>query len=194
MDRPMPDRYTDQEIVELYRRGRRDPQILHKLCELTLLPEDKLLPILHLAGEALDIEQRPRKKRGTARKFSDQLWREIIAMRLQGVSYEAIIRRTGINSGSLRGWRKQAQRLGVPLPDDKIIFGIQSVPESNRKEDQPMDKNIKPEPEERDPLFNRMYDAIRLFKSSGYKGSFKLEYSEGVLSVLMAIESKGESE
>ena len=57
----MTDRYTDQEIIELYRRGRRDPHILDKLRDLTLLPEDKLLSILHLAGEALEISRTQKK-------------------------------------------------------------------------------------------------------------------------------------
>ncbi len=57
----MTDRYTDAEIVELYRRGKRDPYIMDKLCDLTLMPEDKLLSILHLAGEALEISRTQKK-------------------------------------------------------------------------------------------------------------------------------------
>lgn len=182
----MTDRYTDQEIVELYRRGKRDPCIMDKLRDLTLLPEDNLLSILHLAGEALDINRRPRKR--NARKYSDQLWKDIISMRLQGVAFDDISRQTGMSISILRGWRKHAQRLGIAVPDQKIASGIQCIPE-DRKEDQKMDEKIKQESEKRDPLFDQMYDAIKLFKNSGYNGNFKLEYSEGVLSVVMAIGS-----
>ena len=183
----MTDRYTDAEIVELYRRGRRDPHILDKLRDLTLLPEDNLLSILHLAGEALEIS-RTQKRTGRSRKISDQVWREIIALRLQGVGYAEITARTGAHKGSLCSWRKQAERLCIPVPEHKIISGIQCIPEG-RKEDQKMDEKIKQESEKRDPLFDQMYDAIKLFKNSGYNGNFKLEYSEGVLSVVMAIGS-----
>lgn len=184
----MTDRYTDAEIVELYRRGKRDPYIMDKLCDLTLMPEDKLLSILHLAGEALEIS-RTQKRTGRSRKISDQVWREIIALRLQGVGYAEITARTGAHKGSLCSWRKQAERLCIPVPEHKIISGIQCVPENKRKEDQKMDEKIKQESEKRDPLFDQMYDAIKLFKNSGYNGNFKLEYSEGVLSVVMAIGS-----
>lgn len=183
----MTDRYTDAEIVELYRRGKRDPYIMDKLCDLTLMPEDKLLSILHLAGEALEIS-RTQKRTGRSRKISDQVWREIIALRLQGIGYAEITAHTGVHRGSLNNWRKQAERLGVSLPDHKVTSGIQCIPE-DRKEDQKMDEKIKQESEKRDPLFDRMYDAIKLFKNSGYNGNFKLEYSEGVLSVVMTIGS-----
>lgn len=125
----MTDKYTDQEIIELYRRGRRDPCIMDKLRDLTLMPEDKLLSILHLAGEALEIS-RTQKRTGRSRKISDQVWREIIALRLQGVGYAEITARTGAHKGSLCSWRKQAERLGVSLPDHKVTSGIQCIPEN----------------------------------------------------------------
>ena len=121
----MTDRYTDQEIVELYRRGRRDPYIMDKLCDLTLMPEDKLLSILHLAGEALEIS-RTQKRTGRSRKISDQVWREIIALRLQGVGYAEITASTGVHRGSLNNWRLQAERLGIPVPDHRVssVIGV----------------------------------------------------------------------
>lgn len=134
----MTDRYTDQEIVELYRRGKRDPCIMDKLCDLTLMPEDKLLSILHLAGEALEISK-TRKKTGRSRKISDQVWKEIIALRLQGVGYAEITARTGAHKGSLCSWRKQAERLCIPVPEHKIISGIQCIPENKRKEEKVME-------------------------------------------------------
>lgn len=138
----MTDRYTDQEIIELYRRGKRDPCIMDKLCDLTLMPEDKLLSILHLAGEALEIS-RTQKRTGRSRKISDQLWREIIALRLQGVGYAEITARTGVHRGSLNNWRKQAERLGVSLPDHKVTSGIQCIPENKRKEEKNMESTAK---------------------------------------------------
>lgn len=138
----MTDRYTDQEIVELYRRGRRDPHILDKLSDLTLLPEDKLLSILHLAGEALDINRRPRKR--NARKYSDQLWKDIISMRLQGVAFDDISHQTGMSVNFLRSnWRKQAERLGISVPDRKVTSGIQCIPENKRKEEKVMEPIVK---------------------------------------------------
>lgn len=130
----MTDRYTDQEIVELYRRGKRDPCIMDKLCDLTLMPEDKLLSILHLAGEALEISKTRKKTGSRSRKISDQLWREIIALRLQGIGYAEITAHTGVHRGSLNNWRKQAERLCIPVPEHKIISGIQCIPNSRKEE------------------------------------------------------------
>lgn len=134
----MTDKYTDQEIVELYRRGRRDPHILDKLRDLTLMPEDKLLSILHLAGEALEISKTRKKTGSRPRKISDQVWREIIALRLQGVGYAEITAHTGVHRGSLNNWRLQAERLGIPVPDHRVLSGIQCIP-NNRKEEKVME-------------------------------------------------------
>lgn len=138
----MTDQYTDQEIVELYRRGKRDPRIMDKLCDLTLMPEDKLLSILHLAGEALEISKTRKKTGSRPRKISDQVWREIIALRLQGVGYAEITAHTGVHRGSLNNWRLQAERLGIPVPDHRVLSGIQCIP-NNRKEEKVMEPTAK---------------------------------------------------
>ena len=115
---------------------------MDKLCDLTLMPEDKLLSILHLAGEALEISKTRKKTGSRPRKISDQLWREIIALRLQGVGYAEITARTGAHKGSLCSWRKQAERLCIPVPEHKIISGIQCIPEG-RKEEKVMEPTAK---------------------------------------------------
>ena len=147
----MTDRYTDAEIVELYRRGKRDPYIMDKLCDLTLMPEDKLLSILHLAGEALEIS-RTQKRTGRSRKISDQVWREIIALRLQGVGYAEITAHTGVHRGSLNNWRLQAERLGIPVPDHRVLSGIQCIPENKRKEERVMEPTVKENPQVSQPV------------------------------------------
>lgn len=114
----MTDQYTDQEIVELYRRGRRDPRIIAKLCDLALMPEDNVLSILHCAGYALTINKKVKHTR--RKKISDQVWREIIALKLRGMDIENISRLTGICQSSISKWRNEARKRGISLPEGPI--------------------------------------------------------------------------
>lgn len=188
----MTDRYTDAEIVELYRRGRRDPHILDKLRDLTLLPEDKLLSILHLAGEALDIS-RTQKRTGRSRKISDQLWREIIALRLQGIGYAEITAHTGVHRGSLNNWRKQADRLGVSLPDHKVTSGIQCIPENKRKEEKDMEPTAKEKPQagqpvkQVNPLHSVLGKTLEALTDLDSIDSFIISYTDRVFTVNYSI-------
>ena len=188
----MTDRYTDQEIIELYRRGRRDPHILDKLRDLTLLPEDNLLSILHLAGEALDIS-RTQKRTGRSRKISDQLWREIIALRLQGIGYAEIIAHTGVHRGSLNNWRKQAERLGIPVPEHKITSGIQCIPENKRKEEKVMEPIVKEKTQvgqpvkQVNPLHVALAKTLEALTDLDSIDSFIISYTDRILTVNYSI-------
>ena len=188
----MTDKYTDQEIVELYRRGRRDPHILDKLRDLTLLPEDKLLSLLHLAGEALDINRRPRKR--NARKYSDRLWKDIISMRLKGVAFEDISRQTGMSVNFLRSnWRKQAERLGVSLSDHKVTSGIQCIPENKRKEEKDMEPTAKemtqavPPVKQVNPLHVALAKTLEALTDLDSVDSFIISYADRVFTVNYSI-------
>lgn len=182
----MTDRYTDAEIVELYRRGRRDPHILDKLRDLTLLPEDKLLSILHLAGEALEISKTRKKTGSRPRKISDQVWREIIALRLQGVGYAEITARTGAHKGSLCSWRKQAERLCIPVPEYKIISGIQCVPENKRKEEKVMEPIAK-EKTQVNPLHVALAKTLEALTDLDSIDGFIISYTDRVFTVNYSI-------
>lgn len=188
----MTDRYTDQEIIELYRRGRRDPHILDKLRDLTLLPEDKLLSILHLAGEALEIS-RTQKRTGRSRKISDQVWREIIALRLQGVGYAEITAHTGVHRGSLNNWRKQAEWLGVSLPDHKVTSGIQCIPENKRKEERVMEPTVKENTQvsqpvkQVNPLHVALAKTLEALTDLDSIDSFIISYTDRILTVNYSI-------
>lgn len=188
----MTDRYTDQEIVELYRRGKRDPCIMDKLCDLTMLPEDKLLSILHLAGEALDIS-RTQKRTGRSRKISDQLWREIIALRLQGIGYAEITAHTGVHRGSLCSWRKQAERLCIPVPEHKIISGIQCIPENKRKEEKDMEPTAKemtqavPPVKQVNPLHVALAKTLEALTDLDSIDGFIISYTDRVFTVNYSI-------
>lgn len=189
----MTDRYTDQEIVELYRRGRRDPCIMDKLCDLTLMPEDKLLSILHLAGEALEISKTRKKTGSRPRKISDQLWREIIALRLQGIGYAEITAHTGVHRGSLNNWRKQAERLGVSLPDHKVTSGIQCIPENKRKEEKDMEPTAKemtqavPPVKQVNPLHVALAKALKALTDLDSIDSFIISYTDRIFTVNYSI-------
>lgn len=157
---------------------------MDKLCDLTLMPEDKLLSILHLAGEALEIS-RTQKRTGRSRKISDQVWREIIALRLQGVGYAEITARTGAHKGSLCSWRKQAERLCIPVPEHKIISGIQCIPEK-RKEEKAMEPIAK-EKTQVNPLHVALAKTLEALTDLDSIDSFIISYTDRVFTVNYSI-------
>ena len=159
----MPDTsYTDDEIVELYRRGKNDRRIMQKLCELSCKPRDEVLTILHAAGEAL-TETPDREKKAHGLRISDEVWRKIIADRLNGVDFAKICAVHHISLNYLKNnWRKKAKELGIPLPDHQITSGIQCIPGKIRKEVEQMEeKKIFPlSPETVTPVFSPLKAAV----------------------------------
>lgn len=160
----MPSTYTDDEICEFYRNGRDDPHIIHKISQLALKTEDEIITILHSAGHALDIRRAPqRHKPGKAPTISDDVWRKIIADRLNGIDFEKICAVHHISLNYLKNnWRKKAKELGIPVPDHQITSGIQCIPDKIRKEVEQMeDKKIFPSsPETVTPVFSPLKAAV----------------------------------
>ena len=138
----MPDTYTDAEICGFYRDGKNDPYIIRKISQLALKPENEIITILHAAGHALDIKHAPqRRKPGKAPTISDDVWRKIIADRLNGVDFAKICAVHHISLNYLKNnWRKKAKELGIPLPDHQITSGIQCIPDKIRKEVEQMEE------------------------------------------------------
>lgn len=157
----MPDTYTDAEIVELYRRGKNDRRIIQKLCELSCRPREKVLTILHAAGEALP-EIPAKEKRAHGPRISDDIWRKIIADLLNGVGVAEICDTYHVCKSAVGNWRRKAKALGIPLTDHQITSGIQCIPDKIRKEVEQMeDKKIFPSsPETVTPVFSPIKAAI----------------------------------
>ena len=136
----MPDTYTDDEIVEFYQRGKNDRRIMKKLCELSCKPREEVLKILHAAGEALP-EMPAKEKRAHGPRISDDIWRKIIADRLNGTGVAEICDTYHVCKTTIQSrWRTEAKRLGIPLPDHRISPGIQCIPDKIRKEVEQMEE------------------------------------------------------
>lgn len=136
----MPDTYTGAEIIELYRRGKSDRHIMKKLCELSCKPREEVLTILHAADEALP-EMPAKEKRAHGPRISDDIWRKIIADRLNGTGVAEICDTYHVCKTTIQSrWRTEAKRLGIPLPDHQITSGIQCIPDKIRKEVEQMEE------------------------------------------------------
>ena len=97
----MPESYTDDEIVDIYRRGKSDRNIMKILCELSCKPREDVLTILHAAGEALP-ETPGREKKAHRLRISDEVWRAAINAKLKGTDPEQICVAYHINHNYLK--------------------------------------------------------------------------------------------
>ena len=188
----MPDTYTDDEIVELYRRGKNDRRIIQKLCELSCKRREEVLTILHAAGEAL-LKTPDREKRAHGPRITDDVWRKIIADRINGTGIVEICDAYHVCKTTIQSrWRTEAKRLGIPLPDHKISPGIQCIPDKIRKEVEQMEEKktelLSEEPRGVTPC-DIMSDASYFLRK--YRGAnFKLEYSDGAVELHAVIPVK----
>ena len=190
----MPDTYTDDEICGFYRDGKDDPHIIRIISQLALKPENEIITILHAAGHALDIKHAPqRHKPGKAPTISDDVWRKIIADRLNGVDFAKICDVHHISLNYLKNnWRKKAKELGIPLPDHRISSGVQCIPDKIRKEVEHMEEKktefLGEEPREATPC-DIMSDTSYFLRK--YRGAnFRLEYSDGAVELHAVIPVK----
>lgn len=188
----MPESYTDDEIVELYRRGKSDRHIMKKLCELGCKPREEVLAILHAAGEALP-ETPDREKKAHGLRISDEVWRKIIADRLNGAGIVEICDTYHVCKTTIQSrWRTEAKRLGIPLPDHRISPGIQCIPDKIRKESDEMEEKktgfLGEEPKEVTAC--DVMIAASYFLSPYPGANFRLEYSDGAVELHAVIPVK----
>lgn len=188
----MPDTYTDDEIVEFYRRGKSDRHIMKKLCDLSCKPREEVLTILHAAGEAL-TEIPAKEKRAHGPRITDDVWRKIIADRINGTGIVEICDAYHVCKTTIQSrWRTEAKRLGIPLPDHKISPGIQCIPDKIRKDVEQMEEKktefLGEEAREATPC-DIMSDTSYFLRR--YPGTnFKLEYSDGAVELHAVIPVK----
>lgn len=187
----MPESYTDAEIVELYRRGKSDRRIIKKLCDLSCKPREEVLAVLRAAGEALP-ETPDREKKAHGLRISDEVWRKIIADRLNGVGVAEICDTYHVCKSAVGNWRRKAKAIGILLPDHQITSGVQCIPDKIRKEVEQMEEKktefLGEEPREATPC-DIMSDAsyfLRKYRSA----NFKLEYSDGAVELHAVIPVK----
>ena len=176
----MTDTYTDDEIVDIYRRGKSDRRIMQKLCELSCKPRDEVLTILHAAGEALP-ETPDREKKAHGLRISDEVWRKIIADRLNGTGVAEICDTYHVCKTTIQSrWRTEAKRLGIPLPDHRISSGVQCIPDKIRKDVDEMEEKILVEKPKEVTACDILIDASYFLRP--YPGAnFKLEYTDGAV-------------
>lgn len=184
----MPESYTDAEIVELYRRGKSDRRIIKKLCDLSCKPREEVLAVLHAAGEALP-ETPGREKKAHGLRISDEVWRKIIADRLNGAGIAEICDTYHVCKSAVGNWRRKAKALGIPLPDHQITPGIQCIPDKIRKEVDEMEEKILVEKPKEVTACDVMI-AASYFLSPYHGANFRLEYSDGAVELHAVIPVK----
>lgn len=187
----MPESYTDDEIVDIYRRGKSDRNIMKILCELSCKPREDVLTILHAAGEALP-ETPDREKKAHGLRISDEVWRKIIADRLNGAGIAEICDTYHVCKSAVGNWRRKAKALGILLPDHQITSGIQCIPDKIRKEVEQMEEKktefLCEEPREATPCDIMSDTSYFLRKYHG--ANFRLEYSDGAVELHAVIPVK----
>lgn len=131
------------------------------LCELSCKPREEVLAILHAAGEAL-TEAPGREKKAHGLRIPDDVWRKIIADRLNGAGIAEICDTYHVCKSAVGNWRRKAKALGIPVPDNQITSGIQCIPNKIRKEVEQMEeKKIFPlSPETVTPIFSPLKAAV----------------------------------
>ena len=187
----MPESYTDEELVKFYRRGKSDRHIMKKLCELGCKSQEEVQTILQAAGEVLP-EMPDREKKAHGLRISDEVWRKIIADRLNGADIAEICDTYHVCKSAVGNWRRKAKALGIPLPDHKISPGIQCIPDKIRKESDEMEEKktefLGEEPKEVTAC-DIMSD-ISYFLRKYHGANFKLEYSDGAVELHAVIPVK----
>ena len=114
-------------------------------------------------------------------------------MRLQGVAFDDISRQTGMSVNFLRSnWRKQAERLGISVPDRKVTSGIQCIPE-NRKEEKNMESTAKEMTQavhpvkQVNPLHVALAKTLEALTDLDSIDSFIISYTDRILTVNYSI-------
>lgn len=187
----MPESYTDDEIVDIYRRGKSDRNIMKILCELSCKPREDVLTILHAAGEALPYTP-DREKKAHGPRISDEVWRKIIADLLNGVGVAEICDTYHVCKSAVGNWRRKAKALGIPVPDHRISSGVQCIPGKIRKEVEQMEEKktelLNEAPREVTPCDIMSDTSYFLRKYHG--ANFRLEYSDGAVELHAVIPVK----
>lgn len=187
----MPESYTDEELVKFYRRGKSDRHIMKKLCELGCKSQEEVQTILQAAGEVLP-EMPDREKKAHGLRISDEVWRKIIADRLNGADIAEICDTYHVCKSAVGNWRRKAKALGIPLPDHQITSGIQCIPDKIRKEVEQMEEKkteFLGKETEKETACDIAIDVLYLLKRHNTE-NFKIESFDGDINVNASIPAK----
>lgn len=176
--------YTEEEILDLYRRGKDDPHILEKLSDLACKPKGEVVSLLHLHGLMLDGKRPDDPPRPLHRRtaHTEDAWRKAIALRLAGTGWSRIERETGIPADVARnGWRKWAGKLGIPLPEEAFKPKQTKPFTLNPERSIPVNlENTAAAPEAaktpKDRLFEALSTAVGSLKSMTVEDNFSITY------------------
>ena len=194
--------YTEEEILDLYRRGKDDPHILEKLSDLACKPKGEVLSLLHRHGLMLDRKRPDEPSRPLHRRtaHTEDAWRKAIALRLAGESWSRIERETGIPADVARnGWRKWAGKLGVPLPEEAFKPKQTKPFTLNPERRIPVNlENTAAAPEAaktpKDRLFEALYTAVNSLKAMTVEDNFSITYIDHRFTVDYSFTIEGDAD
>ena len=194
--------YTEEEILDLYRRGKDDPHILEKLSDLACKPKGEVLSLLHRHGLMLDGKRPDEPSRPLHRRtaHTEDAWRKAIALRLAGESWSRIERETGIPADVARnGWRKWAGKLGVPLPEGAFKPKQTKPFTLNPERRIPVNlENTAAAPEAaktpKDRLFEALYTAVNSLKAMTVEDNFSITYIDHRFTVDYSFTIEGDAD
>ena len=194
--------YTEEEILDLYRRGKDDPHILEKLSDLACKPKGEVLSLLHRHGLMLDRKRPDEPSRPLHRRtaHTEDAWRQAIALRLAGTGWSRIERETGIPADVARnGWRKWAGKLGVPLPEEAFKPKQTKPFTLNPERRIPVNlENTAAAPEAaktpKDRLFEALYTAVNSLKAMTVEDNFSITYIDHRFTVDYSFTIEGDAD
>lgn len=194
--------YTEEEILDLYRRGKDDPHILEKLSDLACKPKGEVVSLLHRHGLMLDGKRPDEPSRPLHRRtaHTEDAWRKAIALRLAGKSWSRIERETGIPADVARnGWRKWAGKLGVPLPEEAFKPKQTKPFTLNPERRIPVNlENTAAAPEAaktpKDRLFEALYTAVNSLKAMTVEDNFSITYIDHRFTVDYSFTIEGDAD
>lgn len=108
--------YTADNICELYRRGKDDPQIVQKLADLALCSTDEIYDILHEHGYYIKRCNCPHGNWIAAR----ERWKLAHKLYIQGLPVAEILCKTGITAQSWRARNRRFKNYGLEV--DKNVL------------------------------------------------------------------------
>ena len=176
----MAESYTEDELLGLYRDGKDDPHILEKLSDLACKPKEDILNILHLRGQALDIQPEDKPKAGRNKvRHTEEMWRKAVGLRAAGESWERVSSQTGIPVLSLKNeWRKKARAFGMEAPETPPPKPFTLHPTLERSPH--MEEKTKTAKER---LSDALYTAVSSLKALSAGDNFSIAYVDHQFSV-----------
>ena len=185
----MAEPYTEDELLGLYRDGKDDPHILEKLSDLACKPKGEILNILHLHGQALDIQPEDKPKAGRNKvRHTEEMWRKAVGLRAAGESWERVSSQTGIPVLSLKNdWRKKARAFGMDAAGDAAAETLYFAPDPGKESVYGRDETKTA----KERLSDALYTAVSSLKALSAGDNFSIAYVDHQFSVSYSMTIRG---